>query len=579
MDKERIELKEYAKGLKVLYVEDEDLIAKNISKVLARYFDVVETASNGKEGLEKFSQTKYDIILSDIRMPVIDGIEMVKAIKKINLDQIIVIISAHDDSDNLVTLIDLGIEKFILKPVNLDTLRTLLHKLCKAIIEKNELIQYREDLEKQIKLRVKEVEIASEQTKKYAFIVNSTNELMSIIGTDYLFQAVNDAYCSVHKKKREEIIGQSVAEIWGEEVFSNIIRPSLDSCFSNRHLKHQNWFKFPDSGKKCFEVAYYPYCEILQIVTHAVVVSRDITEVKKAEETKAQLIQSEKLAALGQLAASIAHDLKQPLNAINMISQLLLLRYNKYGSELTEELEQIFKHATTMGQMIDHINVFSRGTSKMVREAVDMNDIIANAFKLLEPELNNYSIGVRKQLGSNLTVYADPIRLEQVLINLVTNAKDQLGNCDNIKKEIGINSYKKDAHVIVEVKDNAGGITADIREKIFEPFFTTKEVGKGTGLGLSICREIVDEHNGDIQVESSAGETIFKISIPVNNIKLRFGEFLVKNGVSERTLIQKVLSNQAINTVLKLGEMLVSLGHFSAEEIEEWIEAFHKENK
>lgn len=124
----------------------------------------------------------------------------------------------------------------------------------------------------------------SEARQKYEFIVNTSQEFMTLINRDYIYKAVNDSYCTAHNKPRQEIVGKSVAEVWGQARFESHIKPHLDECFNGRQTRYRCWFEFARLGRRYFDVAYYPYFDDTQTVTDAVVISRDMTDYKLMEE-------------------------------------------------------------------------------------------------------------------------------------------------------------------------------------------------------------------------------------------------------------------------------------------------------
>jgi PAS domain S-box-containing protein len=274
---------------------------------------------------------------------------------------------------------------------------------------------------------------------------------------------------------------------------------------------------------------------------------RDITERKKMEEERArlieelqktnkellksnqdlkestlQLVQSDKMSALGELTAGVAHELNQPLNGIKIVSQSLLrdiekdrLEQDKLGEELTEIVNQVNK----MAEIIDHMRIFTRKSEGMPEEMIDLNTVIEGPFKLLNQQLKSHNIEVVTELAPALPrVTGDPIRLEQVFMNLITNARKAMDGCGKENKRIEIRTYKVDnrKEVAAEVKDNGIGIPEDLRDKIFQPFFTTTDPGKGTGLGLSVSGKIVEEHGGRIELESEEGKgSTFRVILPI----------------------------------------------------------------
>ncbi len=243
------------------------------------------------------------------------------------------------------------------------------------------------------------------------------------------------------------------------------------------------------------------------------------------KDTTVHLIQSEKLSALGELTAGVAHELNQPLNGIKIISQSILRdieRGEHDESELREDLTDVVDQVNKMAEIIDHMRIFTRRSDEMRMEEVDVNGVLQGPFKLMGQQFKNRNIDIVMNLLPDLTkVYGDAIRLEQVFMNLITNARNAVDENGRDEKRIELHTYNGDGEsggkfIVAEVRDNGTGIPENIRDKIFQPFYTTNEPGKGTGLGLSLSNKIIEEHNGMIEVESEVGAgTVFKVMLPV----------------------------------------------------------------
>ena len=248
------------------------------------------------------------------------------------------------------------------------------------------------------------------------------------------------------------------------------------------------------------------------------------------KQTQAQLVQSGKLTSIGELAAGVAHELNQPLMVIRGQAQILL-KGQDTDSEIFEELNSIERNTKRVMRIIGHLGTFSR-QSQSDFQTVDINRMIEESFLLIEEQLRLSRIDVVKNYLENLpAVYGDTNQLEQVLLNLFTNARDAIEkrrssgqeSSDQIKDEIRVET-RTDAtdpeRVEIWVQDTGGGVSSDVLSKIFDPFFTTKEVGKGTGLGLSISYGIIKAHRGDIEVtDTDTGGTTFCIRLPRHNTK------------------------------------------------------------
>lgn len=245
------------------------------------------------------------------------------------------------------------------------------------------------------------------------------------------------------------------------------------------------------------------------------------------KSTNAQLTQSAKLAAVGELAAGVAHELNQPLMVIRGYAQELL-DGDSLPDWLIKDIKLIENQTTRMMKIIDHLRTFARQSSGNF-EQVNINNIIVDSFILITQQLRNHNIEIIKDLDKDIpNIWGDPNRLEQVFLNIITNAKDAMdekggGTLTVMTRTIykGDNNNKNPSGIRVIFRDTGIGISEDIIDKIFDPFFTTKEVGKGTGLGLSIGYSIIKDHGGIIDVKSNVGiGTEFIIEFPVERRKV-----------------------------------------------------------
>lgn len=229
---------------------------------------------------------------------------------------------------------------------------------------------------------------------------------------------------------------------------------------------------------------------------------------------QAHLIQSSKLGTLGELAAGLAHELNQPVTVIKGLAQSLLKSLGADPASI-EKAQLIAEAASRMELIIRHMNIFARAKEQeLVR--CDINAIVRDAFRLSGGTLRQKAIDVSFDLGEPPAVKGSPVRLEQVIMNLIANARDAMPDGGSISvRTSAITDEKGHGYALVSVSDTGVGISEEAIARIFDPFFTTKEPGKGTGLGLSISRGIVRDHGGDIRVESIPGRgATFHMTIP-----------------------------------------------------------------
>jgi two-component system NtrC family sensor kinase len=242
-----------------------------------------------------------------------------------------------------------------------------------------------------------------------------------------------------------------------------------------------------------------------------VVLIEDVTD-QQVMET--QLIQSEKLAAVGQLISGVAHELNNPLTSIAGLSEFLL-EQKETGKKDRGHLQVIHEQAERASRIVRNLLTFARkGTSEL--SPVDLNDVIRGTAHLMAYDLKLKGIEVRTDLAGRLPeVLGDHHSLQQVVLNLLTNAAQAVAeNAAGRSRTIVVSTWFDD-HVHLRVADTGPGIADAVVQNLFTPFFTTKEPGKGTGLGLSITYSIVDNHGGHITVERpSGGGAAFRVDLP-----------------------------------------------------------------
>ncbi|MDR2395302.1 MAG: PAS domain S-box protein [Endomicrobium sp.] len=247
------------------------------------------------------------------------------------------------------------------------------------------------------------------------------------------------------------------------------------------------------------------------IITVILDVTKERLIQKERDNLQNSLIQQNKLASLGELAGSIAHELNNPLSIILGFAQVLLR--DKFLKEETKKgLQNIYDATLRSQNIIKNMLEFSRqDSSKIVKSK--LVDIIEKTLPLLEKDLKNVNIEVVKDLkDTDILINIKPMQLQQVLLNIILNAKDAMPNGGKIT----ISTVLKNGLYILSIADTGTGIAKENISKIFDPFFTTKEVGKGTGLGLSICYGIIQSMRGQIYVESELGKgTTFYVKFPV----------------------------------------------------------------
>jgi signal transduction histidine kinase/CheY-like chemotaxis protein len=246
-----------------------------------------------------------------------------------------------------------------------------------------------------------------------------------------------------------------------------------------------------------------------ELAAFAIKLRIDLTE---QERLQRHLIQSEKLASLGETIAGIAHEINNPLTSILTNAQLLALR--RGGPADDASINAIVQESKRTADLVKNLLAFSRKDSKK-REVVGVNELVKQAVNLKSYQLkvNNIRL-ISEPAEVSYPVLVTPQQMQQALLNLLNNAEQALAKMDRpgeIKIEVGRNGER----AIITVSDNGPGIPAHVMPFIFDPFFTTKTLGEGTGLGLSIAHTLIENHGGTISARSEPGETVFTIELPI----------------------------------------------------------------
>ena len=233
------------------------------------------------------------------------------------------------------------------------------------------------------------------------------------------------------------------------------------------------------------------------------------------EQTQRQLVQSTKMAAVGEMLAMIAHQWRQPLSVIGMITSGLTLKVhmNKIDTAFTDEIEKLQHQIRFLTRTIEDFRNFFRPNDKL--ESVQLGDIVTLTVKMFEPILHKSTIKVQTELIAVPPIRVHQGELQQVIMNLLKNAMDALVEKQPRLRRIKIRVGQTENHQILEVQDNAGGIDEEIIDRIFDPYFTTKGKLNGTGLGLYMSKLIIEEHlRGKLLVQNQDSGANFRIELP-----------------------------------------------------------------
>jgi len=366
-------------------------------------------------------------------------------------------------------------------------------------------------------LRTSELELKASEEKYRSLFNNDPNPIFVFDRTTFKIIDANIRTTETYGYSREELLQMSFLDLGDQHEAEKIRSLVVEACIFLPKIRHRR----KDGSSMYVNIHSCPRQHLGKEVIIA-----NIADISDRIQAEAQLIQAGKMATLGEMAAGVAHELNQPLNAIRIGSDFLKKMIDR-GEPVKPEIEarvtaEISAQVERAANIINHLREFGRKTDLDELESLDINKPIRDVFTVLGQQLKLRQIKVELDLAENLPpVLGVSNRLEQVFINLVMNARDameekQVGaDQDELQNVLAIKSYHKNGKVVVIVADTGCGMPENIRERIFEPFFTTKEVGKGTGLGLSISYGIIKDYGGTIEVESEVNRgTVFTLTFP-----------------------------------------------------------------
>ncbi|MFH1715210.1 MAG: ATP-binding protein [Elusimicrobiota bacterium] len=310
----------------------------------------------------------------------------------------------------------------------------------------------------------------------------------------------------------EAFLGFETKELIGSGI--KTIISNYDEIFNNHKEKYGSYETVYRHKSGLEKHALFTGIKQSNLQNNEIILAGVSYDVKKLSALRADFIYTNKLTAMGQLGASIAHDLKQPIAIVTSLAQLILMNMDKDGVQKSD-IEKLYEISSKMCKMIDNLWYFAHKSKSGYKET-SVNACIENALYIFENDLRLSDIDVEKNLGQAIPgVFADQSQLEQVFVNLIANAKDAIAET---KGKIIITTALSDdgKNVEINIRDNGCGISQEHLPRIFDAFYTTKECGEGTGLGLAIVKQILKEQKGDIKVRTDQDKgATFVITLPI----------------------------------------------------------------
>jgi len=528
-------------GTRVLIIDDEEMVCISLAAYLEDIGCQVLQASNGREGLDVFFRERPDLVLTDLRMPVMDGFAVVECLTREAPETPIIVISGIGNISEAIRAIHLGAWDYLNKPVeDMDELEIT----ARRALERTRLLQenrlYRQHLEELVEQRTRQ--LGESEQRFHQLFLQHGDAIVLCRGTDLEIFDINPAACALFGYSAQDLTQGGLGSLISPRdlplVSSGLMEMPHGTAFLRERvaamtregaeltISFKGW-------RIIFDNSVMYYCSI-----------RDMGEKIRAEEearaNHARLIQANKMSSLGFLVSGMAHEINNPNNFIRVNAALLddiwrdtrplletlasqedgitlgglsLSDASETGARL---IDGITRGSERISAVVKGLKDFSRADTTGLDGTVDISRVIADVRMIIDHQIQAGTDRFQVSCPDTLpAVRGSHQQIEQVLINLLTNALQALPD-RNHGVRIDVFHDAATAEVLLSVIDDGAGMTPDVLAKLTEPFFSTRAAEGGTGLGLSICKSIVRDHGGTLSFVSESGRgTTATVRLPV----------------------------------------------------------------
>lgn len=495
-----------AEPANILIVDDEKGIREGCRRILSSEGFSVDTAENGKLGLDKAKENSYDLILVDLMMPVMGGLEMMEQVKQIDPGIILVVITGFATVETAVDAMKHGAYDYIPKPFNPDQLMAVINRG----LDKRRLTIETEKLREERDQRL--LEVASEKSKLHT-IVNSMADGILVINREHQLVLWNPAVLKMLNVtgRVDSGVGMDYQKAIRQKDLVEVINKAFSPDFSQYTIISEEVVLSGETNKTLMVIVAGVRDEKGENLG-VVCTFRDISGLKEVEEIKSQFVRM------------VAHEIRAPLGAIEGYLNAYLTGVAGTDPQFNRQmLERAKLRAHSLMELVNDLLLFAKLESKKVvrkKEFLDMTEIIESTVELFKVQGSTkdvtFSVDIPKELPK---IEADRSEMEQLLTNLVSNAMKY-----NVKKgQVMVKAVPDGHYLSISVSDTGIGIDEESLHCIFDEFYRVSgpntRYTTGTGLGLSIVKRIVESHFGEITVESKVEKgTTFTVRLPLKQV-------------------------------------------------------------
>ncbi len=523
---------------RLLIVDDN----KNNSKTLELIFDskgyYVESAESGRQAISKVENGNFDLALLDIRLPDMDGIELLHSLKKIQPNLACVMVTAYASIETAVQALNRGASGYIIKPVNIDEVSAKIEET----LEKQRLVAENRNLmgslQQELSERKRAQKVLRDNEERFR-LISEQSHLGIVILQDGSVEYANEAFSLICGCPLKQILEWKLND-FEQRIQSDALE--VEGCGEVSHFHG----RVTTTGGEIKWVEIYSRFITYNSGRATMLTLIDVSEKKKAEEEAElqhqQLMQADKLASLGVLVAGVAHEINNPNYTIMSISNLVIeawngivpvleeyykenghfvmggLSYEEMHEKMPQFLKEIVEASKRIDNIVSDLKNFSRQEVYDLNSEVDINRVVMSAVALSNGFLKKLTRQFEVRYGRSIPrIRGNFQRLEQVVINLIQNACQALE--DREKAVCVMTEYNRDDQTVtIAIHDEGRGIHSENLSKVKDPFFTTRRASGGTGLGLAMSSRIVQDHHGSLSLTSEYGKgTAVTITLPVNN--------------------------------------------------------------